>query len=166
VVCFLIAGCESPENKNVFRRDLVQTTTFEANPVCVLFDPQIKRLPMGPSSNVEFFDKICPLATVETSNHVQSRVVKCNRGVEVPSCVERSDLSPGVRCHIIHFTFVHRLTGQTWADRIDLASVPIRKHRCECVCPPFKDHISSLNQALINKLISTLRCLSRLTPAC
>lgn len=80
----------------MFRRNLVQTATFEAYPVCVLFDPQIKGLPVGSSPNVEFFDKICPLTAVETSDHVQSRVVKCNCGMEVPSCVERSDLSPGV----------------------------------------------------------------------
>lgn len=51
-------------------RDLVQSTPFETNPVRVLLDSQVEGLPVLTSSDVVLLDEVCPLASVETSNHV------------------------------------------------------------------------------------------------
>ena len=73
---------------------------------------------------VELLNQIGPLSSIEPSNDIECLVVEGYGGVEVPPCVETGDLCPCVTSYIIDFTFVHRLTWEGAADRVDLRAAP------------------------------------------
>ena len=112
MVRFLVARRETTEDQDVLVRDLVEAATLQTYPVCVLFDPQVEGLPVLAPLNVVLLDQVGTLTAVETSHHVQSLVVKCDRRVEVSSCVQTGDLGPCVAPDIIYLTLVHRLARQ------------------------------------------------------
>ena len=70
MVRLLVGRRKSTEYKNVFIRYLVKTTAFKTDPVCVLFDSQIKCLPVLSSPDVIFLDQVGPLSSVKASNDI------------------------------------------------------------------------------------------------
>jgi len=74
--------------------------------------------------------------------------------VEVAFGVETGHRGPGVCLDIIDLTFIHGLIGQGRAYRKDLGLAPVRQHTGQCVRPPLKQHVSSLDQPLLQELIA------------
>ena len=68
-------------------RDLIETATFKTDPVCVLFNSQIKSLPMLSSTNIKLFNQIGALTSIESCNNVESLVVESNSCMEVSTSV-------------------------------------------------------------------------------
>ena len=119
VVRLLVASCEATEDEDVLVRDLVQSAAFEADPVCVLLDAKVERLPVLSPLDVVLLDQVGPLTAVEASNDVQRLVVEGNRSVEVSSGVETGDLCPCVAADVVDLALVHGFTGQRASDRVD-----------------------------------------------
>ena len=119
MVRLLVTGREAAEDQDVLVGDLVEATALQTNPVRVLFDPQIERLPVLSPLDVVLFDEIRTLASIESSYDIQGLIVESNCCVEVAACVQASHLRPSVAAHIVHFTLVHRLAGQGASDRVD-----------------------------------------------
>ena len=107
MVCLLVRGREAAEDEDVLVGDLVESTAFEADPVCVFFDPQVQRLPVLSPSDIVLFDQIRSLATVKARNNVERCIVKGNRRVEIASSVEARNLRPSIGGNIVHFALVH-----------------------------------------------------------
>ena len=112
VVRLLVARREPTEDEDVFIGDLVQAAPLQANPVRILFYPQVERLPVLPPLDVVLLDQVGPLAAIEAGHHVKCLIVERDGRVEVASRVETGDLGPSVAPDVVHFTLVHRFAGQ------------------------------------------------------
>lgn len=120
MVCLLVGGCKAAKDQDVLVGNLIKATAFETDPVGVLLDAQVERLPVLTATDVVLLDQVCPLAAVEAGDDVQGGIVECDCGVEVAASVQTGDLSPRVGSNIINFTLVHGLTGQGAANGINL----------------------------------------------
>ena len=107
MVCLLVTRCEASKNQDVLVRDLVEAAALQADPVRVLFYPEVERLPMLPSLNVILLDEVRALASIEPSHDVQSLAVKSDSCMEVAARIEASHLRPSVTADIVHFALVH-----------------------------------------------------------
>ena len=81
--------------------------------------------------------------------------------MEVAARVQTRNLSPGVRCDIVYFALVHRLTWQRTSYRINLRSATAGQYRCQRMRSTLKDHIASLLKPFIDKLVAALGRLAR-----
>lgn len=83
VIRFLIRCREATKDQDVLVRDLVKATALQADPVSVLFDPQVQCLPMLSPLNVILLDQVGALPTIEASNDEERLIFEGNRGVEI-----------------------------------------------------------------------------------
>ena len=163
VVCFLITRGEAAEDEDVLVGNLVQATSFQAYPVCVLFNAQVESLPVLSPLDVVLLDQVRPLTSVEAGYNIESLVVESNRCMEVAACIQAGNLRPCIASHIIHLALVHWLTGQGASNGVDARARPASKDGCQRVSPSLKDHVSPLLQPLVYELIARLGGLARLT---
>jgi hypothetical protein len=61
---------------------------------------------------VELFDQIGSLSTVEASDNIQGFVFESKCGMEVSASVQICDLVPGISAYIVHLAFVHTFWWQ------------------------------------------------------
>ena len=118
------------------------------------------------SAYVILFNQVCTLASIESRDDIKGLVVKCNRGVEVPTSIQTCNLGPSITRHIVNFAFIHWFTWKWASNCVNLRSTPSSKHWSQCVSPSLKDHITPLFQPFINELIARLRGFPRFTAAC
>ena len=107
VIRFLIARCEAAEDKDVLVRNLVQAASFQAYPVCVLFNAQVECFPVLSPLDVVLLDQVCSLTSIEACHNIESLVVESNRCMEVASCIQAGNLRPCIAAYIIHLALVH-----------------------------------------------------------
>ena len=107
MVCFLITRCEAAEDEDVLVGNLVQATSFQAYPVCVLFNAQVESLPVLSPLDVILLDQIRSLTSIEVCYDIESLVVESNRCMEVATCVQTGNLRPCIASHVIHLALVH-----------------------------------------------------------
>ena len=107
VIGLLIRSCEASKDEDVLVGYLEEAATLQAYPVCVLLNFQVKSLPLKSFLQVKLLNQVCPLASIETSYHVQELVIERYCCMEVSLRVKISYLSPGIRSYIIYFTLIH-----------------------------------------------------------
>ena len=147
-------------------RDLEETATLETDPVCVLLYPKVESVPVLATSDVILFNEVGSLATIETSNYIESLVIECDCSMEVSSRVETGHLSPRITSNIVYFTLVHALTWQRTSNGVDLAPAAASENRCERVSPSLEDHVSPLLESFINELVAALRGFAWFSTSC
>ena len=105
-------------------RNLEQAATLKANPVSVLFNFQVQGFPLLSTFEIEFLYQVGPLASVETSHHIQRGAVKGDSGMEVSLGVEAWQLGPLILSHIINLAFIHRFIGKrgTYSENLTFLS--------------------------------------------
>ena len=111
--------------------------------------------------DVIFFNQICSLASIEPCYDIERRIIERYRCMEVPSCIQWSNLCPTISTHIIDLTFIHWLGRQRASNSVNLRLITVFKNWGQCVSSPFKNHIASLYQSFIQKLIATFGSFSR-----
>ena len=166
MVRLLITCGESSKDQYVLVRDLIEATTLQADPICVLLDPQVERLPVLAPLNVILLNQVGPLPAIEACNNVQCLAVKGDCRVEVPASVQAGDLGPCVTGDIIDLTLVHRLTRQGASNSVYPGTTPPGKHTRQRMGSPLEDHVSPLLQPLVDELIAAFSGLARLTASC
>ena len=107
MVCFLVTRCEAAEDKDVLVGNLVKATSFQAYPVCILFNAQVQCFPILSPLDVILLDQVRSLTSIEACYDIESLVVESNRCMEVAACVQTGNLRPCIASHIIHLALVH-----------------------------------------------------------
>ena len=83
--------------------------------------------------------------------------------MEVPLRIQVGDLSPLIGCYVINLALVHALLRQGGADGEDLRLRLLDEHARQSMCAPLEQHVSTLDQALLDKFVTGLGRLARLT---
>ena len=83
--------------------------------------------------------------------------------MEVPLRIQVGDLSPLIGCYVINLALVHALLRQGGADGEDLRLRLLDEHARQSMCAPLEQHVSSLDQALLDKFVAGLGRLARFT---
>ena len=107
MVCFLVTRCEATEDEDVLVGNLVKATSFQAYPVCVLFNAQVECFPVLSPLDVILLDQVRSLTSVEARHDIESLVVESNRCMEVTACIQTGNLCPCITPYIVHLALIH-----------------------------------------------------------
>ena len=107
MIGFLVTRCEAAEYEDVLVGNLVKAASFQAYPVCVLFNAQVECFPVLSPLDVILLDQVRSLTSIEACYDIESLVIESNRCMEVAPCVQTGNLRPCIAAHIIHLALVH-----------------------------------------------------------
>lgn len=165
MISFLVWSSKTTEDEDVLVWYLEETASLEADPIRVLFDFQIKRLPLLSTLQVKLLYQISALSSIEASHNIEWRAIESDCGMEVSLCIEARKLSPVVECDIVNLAFIHRFVGQGWTDRKYLTLFPIYQDTSEGMSSSLKKHVSSLYESFLDEFVAELGGLPWFTTA-